>query len=117
MPIRSKKDLASDELEQALSHVGKALSLLGGRTRALSVRNNTRVFTVRKYLESIENRLQVCQDLLQLSATPEGRNTMTPEPATDHHPASELVKLFPDLKKVPRDDFEREYDATREVGC
>lgn len=81
MVARSKKDLASDELEQGLSHVGKALSLLGGRTRALSVKNNQRVFTVRKYLESIEQRLRVCQDLLQLSTAPEGRlgDASTPE--------------------------------------
>jgi hypothetical protein len=136
MPARSKKDLASDELEQALSHVGKALSLLGGRTRALSVRTNTRVFTVRKYLESVESRLRVCTDLLQLSGAPEGRSAMPSEPTTEEYKPDWMKRLesmpkppeptfkekfdallneFPELG--PRDEFEREYDATRDPGC
>jgi hypothetical protein len=120
---RSKKDLASDELEQALSHVGKALTLLGGRTRALSVKSNQRVFTVRKYLESIEQRLRVCQDLLQLSAAPEGRMLAAS--------ASEGWVLTPQMRaqqlqdesneqdqpEGPRDDFEKDYDSNRAPGC
>ena len=141
MVARSKKDLASDELEQGLSHVGKALSLLGGRTRALSVKNNQRVFTVRKYLESIEQRLRVCQDLLQLSAAPSGsapEGRMQPDEltptrfpgvftakdgaiVTDFTP-SQLKEALDkaneqNKSEEPRDDFERDYDSSREPGC
>lgn len=69
---RSKKELASDHIQEGLSHIGKAISLLGGRTRALSVTKNQQVFVVRKYLQSVESRLQVCDDLLKLANVTEG---------------------------------------------
>ena len=60
----SKQEQAKAELEHALHSVGKALSLLGGRTRLRKPKVWSAKFVSRQYLESIESRLQVVQTLL-----------------------------------------------------
>jgi hypothetical protein len=81
------------EVAHAITHTTKAISLLGGRVRTRTVKSNQRKFTARQYLESIDSRLHVVQDLLQID---------------------EIVHTSPiEL----RDQFEREYDATRRPEC
>lgn len=93
---RSKRDLASDDIEQAISWASKALSMLGGRvrygSRKLPPDNN---YVARGYLESVITRLAVARELVD----------------------RRYALANPDELVNPRDDFEREYDRTRHTGC
>lgn len=101
--LNSKRQQALDQLDIARDAITKAITLLGGHVRVRSVKRNQRVFTARQYLQSIFSRINVTRDLLQIDAF-----INTPVPV--HHQAlADGVDL--------RDDFEREYDATRRPEC
>lgn len=135
MKPNSKRQRALDAVNRAQAEVGKALSLLGGRTR-YKPKHLTREFTSRQYLESISQRLYVISDLLvageshalNFVGTATGRFSSTeniiPVKIDDEHP---IYKRFPMLKGATaedvrealenrpslRDDFEQTYDKER----
>lgn len=87
----SKRDLALAELGHAEGSIGRAMSLLGGRTRSRVPTKNKSTFVARKMLEGLDLRLHAVVNLL----------------------------AFGERKHVPalRDDFEEHYDHTRRPGC
>lgn len=88
---RSKRALASDDVEHAISSCSKALSRLGGRVRhgAKKLPPDS-TYQARQYLEGIISRLAIAKLLID---TIEKKN----------------VTL--------RDEFEMEYDRTRDPQC
>lgn len=116
----SKRQRALDQLDIARDAITKAITLLGGRVRVRSVKRNQRVFTVRQYLESIDSRINVSRDLLQVDQIVSTPLHEVPEEFKSKMNA--MLEAFPELKNAKRrselrDDFEREYDATRRPQC
>lgn len=96
---RSKREVASDHIEEAISHASQALSKLGGYVRRKPKDPLDNQFIARQYLESVISRLNVIQALLR--------------------PTETLERVMNAVSANPKllDDFEREYDSTRNPGC
>lgn len=89
---RTKIQLASDHVEEAISQCSKALSRLGGRVRRRPGElPSSSLYEARSYLESVINRLGVTKFLIDTNQ----------------------VAYPPTLK----DDFELTYDRDRNPGC
>jgi hypothetical protein len=101
----SKKQRALDAIARAQAEVGKALSLLGGRTR-YKPKVHDRIYTARQYLESIDHRLKVVTDLVVLG------NAKTVETTGVDGPPQQRS-----ITTTVLDDFERNYDSTRDPQC
>lgn len=123
---RSKRDLASDHLEHALSECAQALSKLGGRVRHGSKKLPPEpTFTARQYLEGIIARLGVVKALVDNRRVFFSKET--PElievdaSAVQKDTRDSLLRIFPEIAlanvRTPRDDFERDYDSTRNPQC
>lgn len=106
---RTKKELASDHIEEAISQCSKALSKLGGRVRRRAAElPSGPLYNARSYLESVINRLGVVKALVDTQSV----DSIVPVP--------KLEDLFPavrNAKPKPKDEFERDYDRERNPGC
>lgn len=103
---RSKRDLASDHLEHALSECAQALSKLGGRVRHGSKKLPPEpTFTARQYLEGIISRLGVVKALIDVK----DRDFIIPITKDPKPPTPKNVRTL--------DSFERDYDSTRNPQC
>lgn len=91
--LRTKRERALAELELAMQSVDKALSLLGGRTRH-KPKSWQAIFTARQYLESIESRLRVTEQLLL--PAPRSR----PEPVTEIDKEYDRERQEPDFRAI-----------------
>ena len=97
MPIpkeNSKRYRALIELGHAQQSIQTAISLLGGWTRVRSVKKDPLTFAIRKMIESVNSRLNVIIAALRTGG-------VTSDPTS--------VALL--------NEFEREYDSTREPQC
>jgi len=89
--VNSRRQQAIDHLSSAELSIGKAISLLGGYTRATQPRRNISTFVARKMIESLRLRLHAAVNLLLYGERP--------SPTT------------------LRNEFEEEYDKQRRPGC
>lgn len=96
---RTKSELASDHIEEATSHIGKAISLLGGWTKNKLPRKNRSLWIARKMIESIDARLHAANDLLI------------------HGSKCKDSTLNGVVDVILKTDFERNYDRERKPGC
>lgn len=110
----SKRSRALDELGHAEASIAKAISLLGGFTRAKYPRKNKSDFVARKMLEGVDLRLHAIVNLLafgQPSVELGEPKSVALEIAHDYFQRTGQIPV--DL----RDAFEKEYDSTRRPMC
>lgn len=105
----SRRQRALDQLQIAADAIAKAITLLGGHTRALVPKRNKTTFVARKMLEGIDIRLNGVVGLVSIGDAP------TPDYIIPITRGPEPPKPLREV--VLRDDFEREYDATRRPQC
>jgi hypothetical protein len=98
----SRRSRALDQLGYATDAIGKAISLLGGRTRVLSPKRDVETFVARKMIESCELRIKGAVGIL---------THQQPVPHLDPKWVDRVTRI------EPIDEFEKTYDQTREPQC